>query len=67
MSALDYIAEERLAQTRPGALLDYRTGGYLREATAAETVESEDQAHRDGGAGIIMVDGRRCFVAWGRS
>lgn len=43
-------------------LHDYETGEYLREATDEEATESREQARRDGGAGVITVDGRRCYV-----
>lgn len=43
-------------------LRDYETGESIREATAEERRASEEQAHRDGGAGVILVDGRRCYV-----
>jgi len=43
-------------------LHDYDTGEELREATPAELDESRDAARHDGGAGVIRVDGRRCYV-----
>jgi hypothetical protein len=52
---------------RPGELHDYRSGRYLRQATQQETDESIAQAKRDGGAGVILVDGRRCYVEGGVS
>lgn len=54
-----------MSAPEPGALHDYRTGDYLREATQAETDESIAQAEDDGGAGVIEVDGRRCYVQGG--
>lgn len=45
-----------------GALYDYETADYLRQATAAETRESVNTAKHDGGAGAIRVDGRTCYV-----
>lgn len=56
---------ERPATATPGDLHDYRTGEYIRPATQAETDESIAQAARDGGAGVIAVDGRSCYVEGG--
>jgi len=50
---------------RRGALRDYQTGDTIRPATQAETDESIAQAVRDGGAGVIIVDGRSCYVEGG--
>lgn len=46
-----------------GDLTDYDTGEVIRIATADEQAASEDAARHDGGAGVIDVDGRRCYVA----
>jgi hypothetical protein len=46
-----------------GTLTDYKTGASLRPATAAEAKASKAAARRDGGAGVIAVDGRSCFVS----
>ena len=43
-------------------LMDYSTGEIVRTATAAELAESIAAAEIDGGAGVIDVDGRRCWV-----
>ena len=48
--------------TAHGDLMDYATADYLRPATADELAASTDQAERDGGAGVIDVDGRPCYV-----
>jgi hypothetical protein len=49
--------------TRPhGSLYDYKTGERLGPATAAQLAESITAAKQDGGAGVISVDGRSCFV-----
>lgn len=44
----------------------YFDGSFLREATEAEAKESEEQAKRDGGSGVIIVeiDGKPlpCYV-----
>ncbi len=45
-----------------GRLCDYETGEVIRRATAEEQAESIEAARRDGGAGVIVVDGRRCYV-----
>ena len=45
-----------------GGLHDYETGDFLRPATSAEAAESRAAAALDGGAGVIRVDGRRCYV-----
>ena len=43
-------------------LCDYATGKPIRDATTQERDDSVRQAERDGGAGVILVDGRRCYV-----
>lgn len=43
-------------------LHDYKTGEYIREATDAELQSSIEAAKHDGGAGVIVVDGRSCYV-----
>lgn len=43
-------------------LHDYRTGDSIRDASPAEESASEAAAKRDGGAGVIQVDGRACYV-----
>lgn len=40
----------------------YDTGEELRDATADELAESVAAARHDGGAGVIEVDGVRCYV-----
>jgi hypothetical protein len=49
-------------ETVTARLYDYRTGEYLRAATADELAESLEAAERDGGPGLIEVDGRSCYV-----
>ena len=44
-------------------LIDYETGDIIRKATADELRESIDAAKVDGGAGVIDVDGRSCYVS----
>ncbi len=55
----------RKTHATPGTLCDYQTSEALRDATQAETEESIAQATRDGGAGVILVDGRSCYVEGG--
>lgn len=43
-------------------LHDRDTGEAIRPATASELAASIEAAEHDGGAGIISVDGRRCYV-----
>jgi hypothetical protein len=43
-------------------LHDYNTGEYIRTATQSETARSIAAAKTDGGAGVIDVDGRACYV-----
>lgn len=49
-----------------GALMDYETGTYIRCATEDETQDSIERARRDGGAGVIRVGDRRCYVEGGK-
>ena len=44
-------------------LHSYETGEELRDATGEELAESVEAARHDGGAGVIMADGVRCYVA----
>ena len=53
------LADEPAAPT----LHRYEDGAELRDATPAELAESVEAARRDGGAGVITVDGCRCYVA----
>lgn len=43
-------------------LVEYGTAKILRDATAEELSASVEAAKVDGGAGVIEVDGRRCYV-----
>lgn len=43
-------------------LHDYQNGDYIRRATEAEATASIDATEHDGGAGVIIIDGRRCYV-----
>lgn len=43
-------------------LYAYDTNTAIRIATAAEIAASELAARTDGGAGVILVDGVRCYA-----
>ena len=45
------------------SLHDYQTGELIRAATPEEMSASVEAAEHDGGAGVIEVDGRSCYVA----
>jgi hypothetical protein len=49
-------------ETNHGDLHDYTSGSYIRPATEAERDASRAAAESDGGAGVILVDGRSCYV-----
>ena len=48
-----------------GDLHDYRTGAFIRPATAEELLESIEAAKDDGGAGAFELDGRVVYVEGG--
>lgn len=43
-------------------LMNYETGATIRKATREEARASKAAAKVDGGAGVIRVDGVRCYV-----
>lgn len=43
-------------------LYDYKTGEHIRPATAEELRASQEQEWKDGGRGVIKVDGHSCYV-----
>lgn len=43
-------------------LYDYMTGDPIRPATDEEEALSIYRAEHDGGTGIIVIDGRPCYV-----
>lgn len=43
-------------------LMDYETASFIRTATESERKRSEEAAKHDGGAGVIIVDGRKRYV-----
>ncbi len=45
-----------------GTLYRYDTNEEIREATAEELEASRHASERDGGAGVIEVDGVLCYV-----
>ncbi len=45
-----------------GYLCDYHTSDRIRPATSIEAAASRDAASRDGGAGVIAINGRSCYV-----
>ncbi len=51
-----------MTSTDNGNLCDYNTGDTIRPATAEERAESLEAARYDGGAGVIEIDGRSCYV-----
>jgi hypothetical protein len=58
--------EARIADDdAPGGqqLQDYRTGELIRTATVGELRASIEAAEHDGGSGVIIVDGRSCYVS----
>lgn len=48
--------------TSSATLHDYKTGEVIRPATAAELAASIEAAKTDGGAGVIVVDGRSVYA-----
>lgn len=42
-------------------LISYETNETIRTATIDEAIESIEAARRDGGAGVIEVDGIACY------
>ena len=61
-SALD--ADAKAAEIAAGLdLCDYLTGDVIRRATQNEAEWSAEASRHDGGAGVIRVDGRSCYVA----
>ena len=54
-----YIGRRVIADAK---LHDYKTGEVIRDATPAELAESIEAEKHDGGAGVIVVDGRNCYV-----
>lgn len=48
--------------TNYGSLHDYTTGEYIRAATQAERQESDAEVEAGHYEGVIVVDGRSCYV-----
>ncbi len=53
---------KKLVKLSPPSLHDYRSGDFIRVASPAELKASKEAAEHDGGAGVIEVDGRACYV-----
>ncbi len=45
-----------------GNLYDYHTGAFIRRATREELIASLEAARKDGGAGVIKVEDKECYV-----
>ena len=61
----DWCAQDQGDPPCPGAdgdLMTLDAAQFLRRATPPETDASRAAARRDGGAGVIVVDGVRCYV-----
>jgi hypothetical protein len=43
-------------------LCDYDTAEVIREATEEEAKASRETTKHDGGAGVVLVNGERCYV-----
>ena len=56
------MAQQQQIDTTAPVLCDYATGASLRNATVEELAASVEAAEHDGGAGVITVDGRDCYV-----
>ena len=46
-----------------GTLHDYKSGDIIRTATRQEALDSIEAAKSDKGAGVILVNGRSCYVS----
>jgi len=57
------ITEKQQMSNKKYYLHDYATGDVIREATFDECLRSVRAATSDGGAGVIEVDGKSCYVA----
>jgi hypothetical protein len=60
ISIEDATADE---YTEDGTLHDYKTGDSIRRATPQESADSIEAAKSDKGAGVIIVNGRSCYVS----
>jgi hypothetical protein len=56
------VVHNTISDTNHGTLTNYRTNESIRPATKQERADSLDAAESDGGAGVIEVDGVRCYV-----
>jgi hypothetical protein len=62
VDAIAVRGTETAAGPPHGYLYDHKTGAMIRPATAEEERKSREASMRDNGEGVIMVDGRRCYV-----
>ena len=63
-SHIDTALKAAMKEVCPQSTLhDYATGEFIREATPNELRESREAANHDGGAGVIRVDGKSCYVS----
>ena len=46
------------------ALYSYETGQYVRPATSKEAEASDLAALKDGGRGVIVIDGKNYYTLW---
>lgn len=46
-----------------GSLRNYKTGDFIRPATAKELQASKRAAKNDGGSGVVVVDAVPCYVS----
>lgn len=56
------VAQNLSKSETHGTLCNYRTGEGIRPATRVERINSISASARDGGAGVIIVDGVACYV-----
>lgn len=56
------VAEVNAGTANRGWLMDYDTAESIRHATVNEYDASMEAAKHDGGVGVIVVDGRSCYV-----
>ena len=59
---LCYCAAVLMSAPGTGTLYNYRTGEPIRDATIEEEVWSIEATVRDGGLGLILVNGTTCYV-----
>jgi hypothetical protein len=55
--------KNKMKSSSSASLHDYKTGEFIRFATAPELSASIEAGQSDGGAGVIVVDGRSVYVS----